>query len=177
MTPFSTFHQAIEDWIDRLADIPARVRRRLVPADALRGGGRGVSIINENPAWTADDRAKVHAAAAYEPGGVWTIGTNFNALPVGCQDCGHANWDGDTVTCGWEVTPRESKVVYPYGNGPSYEKRLAQAVAWEEKWKHTHPEAFLAYCRSKGAVDANGHIDTDVIYRQCSKADPIEEDE
>ena len=165
----------VEEWMDKLADMPARLRRKLVPSEALRNaatrGSKGV-VITHGPS-DPRETAKMCAAAAYELGGVWSIGSNFNAAPVGCQDCGHADWDGDKVTCGWEIAPRESNVAHPYGSGPSYQARLAHAVESERNWRHTHPPAFLDYRQSKGAVGGNGHIDTDLIYKQCPKCDPL----
>jgi len=162
----------IEHWMEELSDLPARIRRTLIPTGAV-AARRGMLFTQEPHRQVA----KAYAAAAYEPKGVWRIGINYHASPVGCQDCCHANWSGDSVTCGWEVTPSATKVTYAHGPGPSYDQRMAQAKAQAVRWAHTAPKAFLEYAKSKGALGVDGRIDTDLIYRQCSECDPLEEDD
>jgi hypothetical protein len=175
----SALIEAIEAQMEELADLPTRVRRNIW--SGLGGGreGRGVVLSGfDNLDYPEiDEYARVVAAAAYETGGVWDIGINYHANPSGCQDCGHANWEGEKVSCGWEITPQESKTAHPYGGAPSYEKRLKDAIRAERHLAFTHPPAFLAYCESKGATDDTGHIDTELIYRQCPKCDPIDDED
>lgn len=170
----SDFERLVEAAMDKMASWPARLRRKLLHerAPGWEQGHRGVVILHEG----YDDPEAI-AAAAFEPGGVWRLGTNFNAAPVPCQDCGLANWDGDRIVgCSWVIdVPRKTRIQDGYAG--SYEQRLAFQRRWEERWKDTWPEAFLAYCRSKGAIQEDGTIDIDRIYKQCAKCQPLEEDE